>query len=843
MKPRNTSRWWPALVSAAALVLPNLTALADRLESRWSLAPLSRSYLGTNNLERGLAYDAVTDRVILVSRLGGNRLVLLDGATGSDGSDEANGVPIRTLSTSDETGANLVTGGDFVMNLAGAGSDGAVYVANLSLAVSKPFKIYRWASAQPETVPTIAWEGTMDTVLPTGATGNDARFGDSFAVRGSGTNTVLGALSRSGKYLVLFRTADGTTFSPTVLTANFTANAPWIGLAFGADNVFYADGGGTAGTLRCDWNLTAGTFRTVATYANGAIPTAMGPLAVGPGAERLALVDTAAHTLRAYDISIPADPLAIGTAQTFPRTVFTDESGNPVATNLVANVNGTGAAAVGPDAVFALDTNNGLLAYTVVRSVEPPVIATQPASATVWASSTVALSVGASGSRPLSYQWTSNGVVIPSATSASLTLTNLGVPASAAYAAIVSNPAQSITSAPAVLTVRQAVNTPVLTPLWRILPGERTTVAQDNNQRGLAYNPATGNVLYVSRTGGNRIVVLDGATGAERHQLKTTDEAGVNVITGGTLVINMVAVADDGAVYVANLVTDGSTGLKVYRWESDSATVSPTVLSVTGLPAGVRFGDNMDARGSGDSTQLLFASRSHKSFAVVDIVSGAVGTVAVYDAAALGNGNIGLSVAFGAGNSVWGTASGQTLVHVAFEPGVPAATVRTNLPGSLYPTSVGLIAVDASAGLLAGLSFDNPDNVQVSRLGDLSSAPALLDQELLPLKNANGNGTGAADFGGGRLYVLDSNNGIHAYTVQASATVAGGPATLSDVSVSGGFLRFRLNGTAGAVYQVRGGTNLAEPAGLFLQSAAPGGTPGVVPSTADQSFLRAVPVQ
>jgi hypothetical protein len=267
------------------------------------------------------------------------------------------------------------------------------------------------------------------------------------------------------------------------------------------------------------------------------------------------------------------------------------------------------------------------------------------------------------------------------------------------------------------------------------------------------------------------------------------------------------------------------------------------VLTVTGLPAGVRFGDSIDARGSRDSTQLLLASRSHKSFAVVDIVDGAVGAVAVYEAAALANGNLGLSVAFGAGNSIWGTASGQSLVHVAFEPGVPAAVVRTNLAGNLYPTSVGLIAVDAEAGLIAGLSFDNPDNVLVSRLGDLSAAPVLLDQELLPIKNANGNGTGAADFGGGRLFVLDSNNGIHAYTVLGSAAVTGGPAALSDLSVSGGFLRFRLNGTVGAIYQIRGGTNLAEPVGLFLQSAVPGGTPAVVPSTADQTFLRAEPVR
>jgi hypothetical protein len=41
----------------------------------------------------------------------------------------------------------------------------------------------------------------------------------------------------------------------------------------------------------------------------------------------------------------------------------------------------------------------------------------------------------------------------------------------------------------------------------------------------------------------------------------------------------------------------------------------------------------------------------------------------------------------------------------------------------------------------------------------------LLDSEVLPADNANGNGVGSVDFGESILYVLDTNNGLAAFTV------------------------------------------------------------------------------
>ena len=90
-------------------------------------------------------------------------------------------------------------------------------------------------------------------------------------------------------------------------------------------------------------------------------------------------------------------------------------------------------------------------------------------------------------------------------------------------------------------------------------------VSPGNNDRGFAYNPATGNLILVSRaagtaTGTDRIRILDGVTGVDKGSLSQTG------LTGGTFLMNMVGVADDGAIYAGNLSTNlTSSAFKIYR--------------------------------------------------------------------------------------------------------------------------------------------------------------------------------------------------------------------------------------------------------------------------------------
>jgi hypothetical protein len=92
------------------------------------------------------------------------------------------------------------------------------------------------------------------------------------------------------------------------------------------------------------------------------------------------------------------------------------------------------------------------LVYTLQPSLTPWIIA-QPQSHSVATAETTILSVGASGSPFLNYQWRFNGNNIIGATASSLTLDNVQSANAGEYSVVVSNTSGSITSQVAVLSV------------------------------------------------------------------------------------------------------------------------------------------------------------------------------------------------------------------------------------------------------------------------------------------------------------------------------------------------------------------------------------------------------
>ncbi len=110
--------------------------------------------------------------------------------------------------------------------------------------------------------------------------------------------------------------------------------------------------------------------------------------------------------------------------------------------------------------------------------INPPVISTQPNSATKNARTTVTFTVAATGTAPFTYQWRKNGANLTASskiigvTSAVLTITNVLAADAASYSAVVSNPAGSPTSSDAILTV--------VDPLITSQPAGRTNNLGDN---------------------------------------------------------------------------------------------------------------------------------------------------------------------------------------------------------------------------------------------------------------------------------------------------------------------------------------------------------------------------
>ena len=153
-----------------------------------------------------------------------------------------------------------------------------------------------------------------------------------------------------------------------------------------------------------------------------------------------------------------------------------------------------------------------------------PSIATQPASISVVSGQSATFTVSATGTAPLTYQWLKNGVVIPNATSASLTLNTVSSTDAASYTVVVTNVVGSVTSSKATLTVTPVVSSPTIASQPTSL-----TIVQGSLASFTVVANGTGNLSYQWYVNGN---VIGGATSAT-YTINTTSasDAGSYTVT------------------------------------------------------------------------------------------------------------------------------------------------------------------------------------------------------------------------------------------------------------------------------------------------------------------------
>jgi len=315
-----------------------------------------------------------------------------------------------------------------------------------------------------------------------------------------------------------------------------------------------------------------------------------------------------------------------------------------------------------------------------------------------------------------------------------------------------------------------------------------------NLERGMARNPVTGNVLLLSRTGGIDAVkglrILDGATGVDVGFVDFSSA----VVSGGTFIRNMIAVADDGAIFMANLTTDASADpFNIYRWANETAA-EPTLV-YSGAPlAGARLGDSFDAIGSGVNTRLVAGYGSspnvagNNSFALFTTANGtdfsasniSVGT----NPPAAGDFRLGLT--FTDSDTVigkQGTFARQ--VDISGTTGTLSASFDTD--GETL-RAMDFAIVDGKP-LLAVMETSAAQDANARArifIYDMTN-PALPVAERkvqegsnLPtgqIQNVNGNGTGQVKFGAingnvATIYAMSTNNGIQAFQLTLDAVVA-----------------------------------------------------------------------
>ena len=240
---------------------------------------------------------------------------------------------------------------------------------------------------------------------------------------------------------------------------------------------------------------------------------------------------------------------------------------------------------------------------TVNAAVTAPAITTQPSSQTVTAGQTATFTVGATGTSPMTYQWSKNGAAISGATSSTYT-----TPAettgdnNAKFTAVVTNSAGSATSNAATLTVNAAVTAPAITTQ----PSSQTVTVGQTATFTVACDRHLADDLSMEqeRSGHQRRYVVHLHHARRRPHRTTmrsstvvvTNSAGVATSNAATLTVNAAVTAPAITTQPSSqTVTAGQTATftvaatgtspMTYQWSKNGAPISGATSSTYTTPA------------------------------------------------------------------------------------------------------------------------------------------------------------------------------------------------------------------------------------------------------------------
>ncbi len=376
-----------------------------------TVRPSDEAFLTPDTLQRGLAYNPTTGHLLIANRnpLGAESIAVVDGEYGTN---------ITSLQ-----GFSPVLGGhdQFALNLVGVSDDGSIYVGNLTTTLVPPqFRLYRWSDENAGGSVAVFF---ADPSNGAATAGDDRRWGDTMAVRGSGMNTEVLLASRGTLFAILRPTApDLSSFTATTFNLPVPNDSLGYAVAFGPGNTFYAKSASSAGNplYLISYDYGAGTAAVSNVWTTSQFPGRTGSVGVNLASNLMATIEMTAGSAndiaRLYDISAIANPPVLLDRQEF----FSTNANNIFAGSVTWGTNGN---------LYMLDAANGLVGYSLAAGTAslPVRIIQEPIGKVMQITSNYVFTAGADGSLPLSYQWQFNSNDIVGATSDSLPLNNLAI--------------------------------------------------------------------------------------------------------------------------------------------------------------------------------------------------------------------------------------------------------------------------------------------------------------------------------------------------------------------------------------------------------------------------------
>ena len=308
-----------------------------------------------------------------------------------------------------------------------------------------------------------------------------------------------------------------------------------------------------------------------------------------------------------------------------------------------------------------------------------------------------------------------------------------------------------------------------------LAPGSTPYLTTGNTERGLACNPLTGNLVLVARQNvagvSNNVRLFDGQTGADLGGFDNTN------IAGGTFPMNMVDIAEDGAIYVCNLSTSGASPFKVYRWDSELlGPLLPPTAVYDGLSGLGRTGDAFAVQGGSLANPVQFAAAGGTTVSASNFVIGTLDTsnfstpyLSVPGTGTASN-DYRLGLTFVDADTLIGNQGGLARM-TSFDP--TTATVDASIPLGGAARRAMDYAVIGNTPVLAVIDTNSSD-VTIYNITD-PTAPVVLgtaNNTLAPL-SPNANGVGSVQWGAisgntALLYAMSTNQGIQAFQVVLS---------------------------------------------------------------------------
>ena len=209
-------------------------------------------------------------------------------------------------------------------------------------------------------------------------------------------------------------------------------------------------------TINAVSTADAGSYSVVVTNAGGSVTSATAVLNVTAGASAPVISTQPVPQSVAAGGSATLAVVASGTA---PLAYQWRKEGVAIsgATSSTLALNGVTSVSAGSYSVIVSNSAGSVTStaatLTVSSVAASPVVTTQPASQAVAVGGSATLSVVATGTAPLAYQWRKDGTAIAGATRENYALSSFTAAAAGSYTVVVSNSAGSVTSSPAAVSL------------------------------------------------------------------------------------------------------------------------------------------------------------------------------------------------------------------------------------------------------------------------------------------------------------------------------------------------------------------------------------------------------